>query len=214
MGKFIDLSNQKFGRWTVIEKGGTYKDGDTKWLCICDCGTLREVSSRGLRKGRTKSCGCLKDELTIQHGHNKGGKSTRIYRIWHGMRNRCNNPNSKDYPSYGERGIKVCDEWNDFEIFLEWALNNGYQDDLQIDRIDVNKGYNPKNCRFVTAKQNCNNRRSSSFLRIDNVTKTFPEWSEVSGIGVETLRQRYKRGWRGRKILSPIRGVETNGTTK
>lgn len=119
---------------------------------------------------------------------------TRIFGIWENMRDRCNNPNSKLYYLYGERGIKVCEEWsNDFLTFYNWSIKNGYRQGLSIDRIDVNGNYEPNNCRWATAKQQIRNRRNTVYVNIGGVKKTLGELSEEYNIKYNTLYDRYRR---------------------
>jgi len=106
------------------------------------------------------------------------------------MKSRCNNKNNPVYMLYGGRGISVCDEWNEFKAFKEWAMNNGYSDQLTIDRINVNGNYEPDNCRWATQKEQCRNKRDNHYLTFQGETKTLIEWSELVGIRQETIRHR------------------------
>lgn len=127
-----------------------------------------------------------------KHYHYKHGSSnTRLYNIWFGMKRRCQDPKHKDYPRYGARGIKICEEWkNDFLPFKQWALSHGYSDKLTLDRIDCNSNYEPFNCRWVIVKEQGNNRRSNRFITYKGETKTVKQWADELGIERHALLYR------------------------
>lgn len=188
MPAFIDLTGQKFGKLTVIERA-QYKSGRTAFKCVCECGNTKVIQSALLIAGKTRSCGCLAANNTNQTTHGKS--HTKLYGVWCSMKSRCNNPNVEHYKNYGGRGIKVCKEWgNDFQSFYDWAYSNGYKDGLTIDRIDVNKGYSPDNCRWSTMKEQCNNRVSNRYFTHNGKTQTLAQWAEETGIRYGTLRFR------------------------
>jgi hypothetical protein len=175
VGKFKDLAGMKFNKLTVIEQAGHDKYNKILWRCMCDCGRETITHGRDLVNGHCKSCGCALNEHRREEGRFKGLSNTRPFRIWKGMIARCFNLNCESYSDYGGRGISVCSEWQGtqgFFNFLSWALNNGYSNDLSIDRVDNNGDYEPSNCRWATWTQQANNRRKP-----DKVVNQYGEWN-------------------------------------
>lgn len=175
------------------------------FLCRCDCGKVSTVKPTFLLSGAIKTCG-EKDcpyhkEVLKAMAVTHGGSGTRLYRIYAAMKRRCYKTNDHDYYLYGDRGIKICDEWlNDFGEFRKWAMENGYRDDLSIDRIDVNGNYCPENCRWADAKtQRANQRprkewgRRPVMYEIDGIEKTIREWCEEYGVQTQMVWYRMKR---------------------
>lgn len=205
MGKKAeDLTGQRFGRLTVIRRDDSRKKA-AYWLCVCDCGNEKVVQSCHLRSGATVSCGCLHMENAFKSNWSThGGSGTRLYAEWIGMKGRCCNKRNKRYPDYGGRGIKVCSEWLDsFEAFREWALANGYQDDLTIERKDVNGDYCPENCCWATQKEQQNNRRNNHLLTYKGKTQTLTQWAAETGINEMALRSRInKLHWSTERALT------------
>lgn len=206
---YKDLSGQRFGRWTVVQSAGTRKMSNGRnrhlWNCLCDCGTERVVEEPSLTSGRSKSCGCYHSDIMHDVGKvntTHGMSNSRLYRIWRHIINRCNNPSDSSYSNYGQRGITVCDEWLSFDSFMNWALNNGYEDGLSIDRIDTDESYTPDNCRWADDKTQANNRRSTKVYTIGQESHSIMEWSEIYNVP-------YKRTWKrlskGMDILSALK---------
>lgn len=189
-----DLTGRKFGRLTVvgIEDRGTRK---TYYECMCECGNKKSVRADSLLCGAIRSCGCLKKEQdNINLARDTHGQSkTRLYKTWQGMKKRCENPNDKRYTDYGGRGVKVCEEWHEFSNFYEWAIKNGYNEELTIDRIDNMGNYEPSNCRWATNKEQANNRRSNVYITIGNTTKTLTEWCKILQVDYRKVEARYLR---------------------
>jgi len=205
MGKFIDLTGQRFGRLTVISRAENAKRGSARWHCKCDCGKVTIVVAGSLKSGNTKSCGCITSERmnTIKLRLTHGKTDSSLYKIWEAMKERTGRQSCKNYNNYGGRGIFVCDEWkNDFQTFFDWAMQNGYKKGLTIDRINNYDGYLPDNCRWATTKEQNNNRRNNKYLTHDNKTMTVAEWADALGINNGLLRNRLRRGWTIKDVLT------------
>ena len=194
--KVHDLTGQKFGLLTVIGLAET-DTRKTYWVCKCDCGNMKTVRSDSLLCGAIKSCGCIKrkqDEVNLTKNHRHKMRGTRIYSEWQGMKGRCYNKGNARYADWGGRGIEVCEQWrNSFESFYTWAMANGYQDNLTIDRIDNNGNYCPENCRWVGQQEQCRNRRSNINRTIGNSTRTLMEWCEIFQVDYANVNARYHR---------------------
>ena len=195
----IDRVGQKFNMLTVLRRMPK-DDNVTRWECMCDCGNITIVTDTHLtrKKHCVKSCGCLRREF-----HNKS--NTRIYRIYSGMKHRCNCESSPVYKDYGGRGISMCEEWNNsFVKFYDWAMQNGYSDDLFIDRIDNDGDYSPDNCRWTNMHEQSVNRRNTRHVTFNGETKPLIDWCREFGINYGTAYLRlYKHGWPVEKVFTP-----------
>lgn len=196
MGKMNDLTGQRFGRLIALYPTEKRIRRRVVWHCKCDCGKYKDVDSLSLIQGDTTSCGCFATEILIKRNTTHGDSSTRLYRIFSGMISRCKYPSATEYEDYGGRGITVCDEWKDYNNFKQWAMSNGYTDELTLERNDVNGNYCPNNCKWVTMNEQSNNKRSSHFLTYNGMTKTIAQWADLLGINYGTLQSRInKLGW-------------------
>lgn len=150
----IDLTDKVYGRLTVLSEA--YSDGKhLYWNCKCDCGNEIIICGDSLKRGLTKSCGCFNSEQVKKRSYKHGESKTRLYHIWQQMIYRCENPNATGFEYWGGKGISVCAEWrNNYKAFRFWSLNNGYSDDLEIDRINPDKNYEPSNCQWITKSEN------------------------------------------------------------
>lgn len=189
----------RFTRWTVIGDPFPKRSGQSRTFlvrCRCACGTERDVSVWSLTHGKTASCGCLQREHAAQAQYIHGDAESRLYYVWKGMRERCHSSRCKAFANYGARGIQVCAEWRaDYTAFRDWALTAGYQPSLTIDRKDNNGNYTPDNCRWVTRKINCRNRRKTQMVTAFGETKPLAAWAEDNRcvVSYDTLHDRLNK---------------------
>jgi hypothetical protein len=163
MTKKIEMIGKKLWHLTVLAEAGRNKRQQVLWKCLCDCGNYTVVSGVMLRRGQTKSCGCLVSIATSRANKTHGLTGTRIYTTWAAMLARCNKPTATSYPRYGAVGVTICDSWKSFDCFYA-DVAHLYKDGMQIDRIDNNGNYEPGNVRWVTPKQNI---RNSTVVKLD-----------------------------------------------
>lgn len=189
-----DIKNKKFGRLTPIDYIPGHNRMRSAWLCKCDCGNETIVSTDKIISGSTKSCGCLKIKYSILN--------KRIFQIWYNMHKRCEKNNQMDSKYYFGKGIKVCQEWDVYENFQSWALENGYADDLTIDRINTKGNYEPSNCRWITLAEQQRNKSNCHYVTINGVKKTLAEWAREIGISRSTLQYRLEKNMPTEKLLS------------
>lgn len=173
----------------VLHQAGNALRGAALWMCRCVCGQEKAVVGADLRNGKSTNCGCKKADRIGRMRRTHGESGTRLHNIWTLMLARCRDLSNKDY---GGRGISVCSHWQTFENFRDWAVSNGYQDDLSIDRVDTNKGYYPQNCRWADAKTQSRNRR---FVALTSDGRPGPEVAEENGIPAGTYNVRRHAGW-------------------
>lgn len=219
MPKAVDISGRRFGRLTAIRRAENAKCGRSRWLCVCDCGAETVVQTNSLVSGHTTSCGCYNGACQTIHGKT----NTRLFRIWSKMKSRCFCENDKDFKNYGGRGIRVCDEWkDDFLAFYTWSMENGYRDDLTIDRVCNDGPYAPWNCRWTDLSVQANNRRSNHVLVFGGASHTIHEWSQLLGMSEAALVKRMKYGWDVERVLTtpvaqrkkPVRRVPPSAVSR
>lgn len=221
MNKVRNLSGERFGKMVAVKCVGRDRHKNARWLCKCDCGRTKIVSSRSLVNGNTKSCGCLETGKFINgFAKRHGGSAERLYRVWGGMRNRCYDKNRQEYPSYGGRGIRICDEWlHDYGAFRRWAYENGFDPgatgyECSIDRIDPDGDYSPENCRWIPMSEQTWNRRDTWCLEYRGRRMTLVDASLVHGVAMSTIRTRIKRGWSvERAIETPARRMSSGNVS-
>ena len=198
-----NLEGEIFGKLLVIKRVGVDSWGKVLWRCECECGNKKDIpSSRLLRKDGSRSCGC--------RGKKHGDTGTPLNRHWQWMRGRCR-PRHKRSKNYSDRGIRVCKEWDDFLNFKNWALKNGYKPGLTLDRINNDKGYSPKNCRWVDRKTQAQNTSTNINITFEGKTKCIAEWSRITGFSESTISRRLNEyGWTPKQIFEAPKFARKN----
>lgn len=188
-----DYVGKRFGRLLAMEK--QIVSGRGHYVCRCDCGNEKLIRGDSLSSGSTKSCGCLTKDVNKSVHRTHGDSDTRLYKIYHKIINRCYNPNNYRYERYGGRGITVCREWLEgYENFKEWAVQNHYKDNLSIDRIDIDGGYSPENCRWADIRTQMNNTSRNIFIEYNGEVKTLARWCEELDYPYNSTRMLLKKG--------------------
>lgn len=197
----------QYGRLTIIKEVNK-RNNKRCFLCKCDCGNEREIRLTNIRSGTTLSCGCLQKDKATEGNVTHGMSGTRLHGIWGKMIGRCTNKTDNRYGLYGGRGISVCEKWKNFNFFYDWAIRSGYEDNLTLERRDVNGNYNPSNCKWGTWKEQQNNRRNNRCITFKGETMTVKQWSECIGMQEGTLRWRLDAGWSEEDALhTPVRST-------
>ena len=200
-----DLTGKKFGRLSIIEKAFK-KDYTQYYKCKCDCGTIKIINGSSIKKGDIVSCGCLRKERFLKFITTHGKTNTRLHTIWNGMKQRCQNKKCKYYKNYGNKGITICDDWsNTFMSFYNWAYENGYADNLTIDRINNRGNYDPYNCRWITIQEQQHNTSLNNVIEINGKKFVLAEVARMAGVADDCIRNRIRLGLKNEELLKPAK---------
>lgn len=197
MTRVKDLTGMRFGRLVVVELIGKAANGKYQWKCKCDCGNYTIVKGNSLTTDHTKSCGCLEKETKREVNTIHGLRRHPLYKVWLNMKDRCYNPNNSHFKYYGGKGITVCNEWKDnFKLFYDWMINNGYEKGMSIDRIDNSLEYSPDNCRVIPFNKQSSNRTTNYAIIHGGVPYTVAELAKLLNVKSPTLYSRLRRNGR------------------
>lgn len=207
MGNYKDLVGYRFGKLIILRYlGSTIKGGHAMWECLCDCGNITTTTTNHLNAGHTTSCGCAGRQARLRAKTKHGDCGTRLYGAYRDMKSRCYNHRNVGYRHYGGKGIRVCEKWLDsYGAFKEWALLNGYNDELTLDRRDINKDYCPENCRWATFTEQQNNTSRTRRILYNGNTQSVAEWARELGLPYTILYSRLKQsGWDAVKVFREL----------
>lgn len=213
-GQRADIAGDRFGRWVAVSYVG-YLKKQSWWMCRCDCGVEKMVSLSLLRRGASKSCGCLQSEVAREVARRQGIKNRthgdsgkKLYSIWVGMMRRCYNEKHVSFRHYGGRGIGVCSAWHDYRKFADDVGAIPF-DGAELDRVDNDGDYQPSNWRWASRSQQLNNTRVNRNLTFGGRTQSATEWCRELGLNRNSLQGRLRLGWSDEAALSkPFRKKE------
>lgn len=205
-GKRLDVKpGDSYGRLVIVQEEAS-RDGRRHFLCTCQCGVTKTIRLESLRSGAIQSCGCYNREISRKVNTKHGMYKSRIYGIWTGMKGRCFNQSNTEYAHYGGRGITICPEWMSFPAFCRWAMQNGYSDDLTIERVDNNGNYEPGNCAWISEAEQRRNTTRVQKVALNDRRKTLRQWAKDAGMNFSTLMHRIRAGMTLEQALAaPVR---------
>lgn len=200
----LDYIGKQYNRLKILELSRMGNGVPLKAICRCDCEKIIICNLDHVKRGLTKSCGCLRSDILTDRNLSHGKSRTKLYRKWAGMKTRCYNENENNYKDYGGRGILICDEWkNNYLNFYNWAMDNGYNENLTIERKNVDGNYCPDNCKWATPKEQMNNMRKSVYYEHNGKIQTMSQWADEYNIEYATFAQRLRKyNWSIEKALS------------
>lgn len=207
----IPAEGMKYGNLTLTGNYAISKSRETIVELVCECGKLFRTRWGNIKIGKTKSCGCRTTELKVKamttHGLSNRNKIHPVYTTWYGIKSRCYNEKCIEYKNYGGRGIALCDEWlNDVVCFYNWAINNGWEKGLTIDRKEVNGNYSPGNCRWISNIEQQKNKRGTIWISMFGETKIQADWCRDfrAKVSERTFSERIKKGWKPEEALTVV----------
>lgn len=214
MPKKVEMVGMTFNKLTVLEQSATSENKKLHYRCACECGSLSIVDGAALRSGNTKSCGCHRKAVSSDKAFKHGYVGTKTYGVWESIKKRCLDTKNRSYKNYGGRGITICDEWKN--NFLSFLKDMGEAPEkCVIDRIDNDKSYEPGNCRWITQKENCRNKRNNIYLTFSGEKRLLVEWAEIFQVSESLFRKRHASGLTEDQIFNgltrPTSTPETQG---